>query len=302
MKHYLLLLLILIPLLSNAQWNPVNTNHLRFTYTGNVGIGTALNVTPSDKLHVIGNVRADQFYSTSGIFNVPSNLLLNTNGQTRMTLLNSNGFLGIGVTTPLEQLHINGSIRGNQSGAIRISSGFGTMDFGAKSSSYGNIDTDRTAFRFNKKLVLDEGIVGSFSGSLSFQVAGYQALTILSGSGNVGIGTTLSNNDNNYKLAVNGKIGAKEVQVETNSSTWPDYVFNPSYKLLSLREVESFIALNNHLPEVPSAAEINAHGHKLGEMDVILLKKLEEVTLYLIQLQKENEALKNRLSALEAGK
>jgi hypothetical protein len=286
--------------LSNAQWATVNSTNTRHTNNGNVGIGTGINITPSDKLHVIGNVRADQFYATSGIFNVPNNLLLNTNGLTRMTLLNSNGFLGIGITTPLEQLHITGNIRGNQSGAIRISSGSGTMDLGAKSSTYGNIDTDRSAFRFNKKLVLDDGIVGSFSGSLSFQVAGYNALTILSGSGNIGIGTTLSINPNNYKLAVNGKIGAKEVQVETNSATWPDYVFNPSYKLLSLNEVESFIAQNHHLPEVPSAANIESHGHKLGEMDIILLKKLEEITLYLIQLQKENEALKNRLSVLEA--
>lgn len=109
--------------------------------------------------------------------------------------------------------------------------------------------------------------------------------------GNVGIGTTLANNPNNYKLAVNGKIGAKEVQVENTSSSWADYVFEKDYKLMPLHEVESFIKENKHLPEVPNKAEVEQHGHKLGEMDVVLLKKVEELTLYVIELKKEINSL-----------
>jgi hypothetical protein len=113
--------------------------------------------------------------------------------------------------------------------------------------------------------------------------------------GAVGIGTPLTNNPNGYTLAVNGKIGAKDVQVETASTTWPDYVFAKDYQLPSLTEVEKYIQENKHLENVPSAKEIEKNGHSLGEMDKILLKKVEELTLYVIQQQKEIEELKKKL-------
>jgi hypothetical protein len=108
--------------------------------------------------------------------------------------------------------------------------------------------------------------------------------------GNVGIGTPLTTNPNGYKLAVNGKIGAKEVQVENTSATWADYVFKPDYKLMPLTEVETFIQNNQHLPEIPSADEVKENGHRLGEMDVLLLKKVEELTLYVIGQDKKIKA------------
>jgi hypothetical protein len=113
--------------------------------------------------------------------------------------------------------------------------------------------------------------------------------------GAVGIGTPLTNNPNGYTLAVNGKIGAKDVQVETASTTWPDYVFAKDYRLPSLTEVEKYIQENSHLENVPSAKEIEKNGHSLGEMDKILLKKLEELTLYVIQQQKEIDELKKKI-------
>ncbi len=128
---------------------------------------------------------------------------------------------------------------------------------------------------------------------------GFIDLFMVKTNGNVGIGTSLDNNPNNYKLAVNGTIGAKEIQVENTSTAWPDYVFANDYRLKSLQEVETFIAANSHLPEVPSAAEVNENGIKLGEMDAVLLKKIEELTLYLIEMNKENEALRNRVEVLE---
>lgn len=118
--------------------------------------------------------------------------------------------------------------------------------------------------------------------------------------GNVGIGTRLTNNPNNYKLAVNGIIGAKEVQVENTSSTWADYVFEPTYKLMSLQELQLYISINKHLPEIPSAEEVKTNGHKLGEMDVLLLKKVEELTLYIIELKNENAELLKRIETLES--
>jgi len=117
--------------------------------------------------------------------------------------------------------------------------------------------------------------------------------------GNVGIGTALTNNPNNYMLAVNGTIGAKAVRVEITSSTWSDYVFEPNYKLMSLSEVEKYVQKNKHLPEVPSAAEVEDRGIDIADMDNILLRKIEELTLYMIEMKKENEQLKSRLEAIE---
>jgi hypothetical protein len=80
--------------------------------------------------------------------------------------------------------------------------------------------------------------------------------------------------------------------VFTNGSAFPDYVFDPSYKLPTLEETEKYVKENHHLPEVPSAAEIEKEGMSLNGMNVILLKKVEELTLHLIEMKKEIEELK----------
>jgi hypothetical protein len=105
------------------------------------------------------------------------------------------------------------------------------------------------------------------------------------GNGNVGIGTTSTQG---YKLAVNGDAIFTKVKVKSYS-TWPDYVFTPTYKLPSLNEVEALIIQYKHLPDVPSAQEVEKNGLDLGENQAVLLKKIEELTLYVIQLQKEIE-------------
>jgi len=121
-------------------------------------------------------------------------------------------------------------------------------------------------------------------------------------SGNVGIGT--SQIPAGFKLAVNGKIICEEVKVKLYS-TWPDFVFKPDYKLMPLHELKKFINQNKHLPEIPSAAEVEESGNNLGAMVTILLQKVEEQTLYTIQqneriekLEAENAKLNNRLNAL----
>jgi len=105
--------------------------------------------------------------------------------------------------------------------------------------------------------------------------------------GNVGIGTT----NPLAKLSVNGNIFASEVKVKTDISV-PDYVFEENYKLRTLEETNAYIKEHKHLPEIPSAAEIGENGFKLGDMDMKLLKKVEELTLYLIQMQEEIKQLK----------
>lgn len=97
----------------------------------------------------------------------------------------------------------------------------------------------------------------------------------------VGIGT---DTPGSYKLAVNGKIWATELNVAL-TNPGPDYVFEKDYRLPSLQEVQSYIREHKHLPEIPSAKEMEADGVKVGEMNMLLLKKVEELTLYVIALE-----------------
>ncbi|RFS21100.1 hypothetical protein DVR12_17330 [Chitinophaga silvatica] len=90
---------------------------------------------------------------------------------------------------------------------------------------------------------------------------------------------------NKYALMVGGAMSARQVKV-TQKAPWPDYVFHSSYVLPPLQELEQFIIENKHLPEIPSEKEVKAEGQDLGEMNRLLLKKVEELTLYIIQLNK----------------
>lgn len=113
----------------------------------------------------------------------------------------------------------------------------------------------------------------------------------------IGIGTSnFTDGTDSYKLSVKGKIRAEEIKVY---NTWADYVFSPTYKLPSLKEVEGYIAKNGHLKNVPSAKEIVENGLKLGEMIKIQQEKIEELTLYLIQQNKENVQLKKDILELK---
>ncbi|WP_394776535.1 hypothetical protein [Flavobacterium sp.] len=113
---------------------------------------------------------------------------------------------------------------------------------------------------------------------------------------NIGIGTSnFTDGADTYRLSVKGKIRAEEVKVY---NTWADYVFSPDYTLPSLKQVESYIKKNGHLPNVPSAKEITKSGLELGEMTKIQQEKIEELTLYLIQQNKEIEELKIQVKEL----
>ncbi|ATP58018.1 hypothetical protein CPT03_16870 [Pedobacter ginsengisoli] len=113
-------------------------------------------------------------------------------------------------------------------------------------------------------------------------------------SGNMGIGTT---DTKGYKLAVNGKIRTQEIKVE--ATNWPDYVFEEDYKLTTIPELKKFITTYKHLPEIPSAKDIEAEGVNLGEMNKLLVKKIEELTLILIDQHEQSKKQSERIGQLE---
>ena len=142
--------------------------------------------------------------------------------------------------------------------------------------------------------------IGTKSPSYLFQVQGGAAqasdsVFYVSNSGRVGIGTI--NSDTTYKLLVNGAIRTKKVVVETG---WADYVFDKDYSLMPLEQVDQFIQANHHLPNIPSAEEISAQGLDVASMQVKTMEKVEELTLYMIQLMKQNKALQKEIAELKS--
>ena len=143
---------------------------------------------------------------------------------------------------------------------------------------------------------------------------GFNATKYYFATGNVGIGTKLPQAklhvagkiiceeelkvaEINTDIINSNKIKAKEVKVDMNNVA--DYVFEENYNLKSLSEVENYVKTNKHLPGVPSAKELEANGMSVSEMSNLLLEKVEELTLHMIQLEKENASLKAKVESLE---
>jgi hypothetical protein len=160
-------------------------------------------------------------------------------------VITKEGSVGIGNEAPQHRLDVSGYIQSAQSsgeGGLYL----GNSNHGLKRFSATN----------------DVGLYTTY-GKLSFSANGEAANhMVITANGNIGIGTT---NTNNEKLSVNGKIRAQELKIEANNGTnWPDYVFQPTYKLKPLPQLEKFIKSNQHLPEVPSAKEVTANGIEVG--------------------------------------
>jgi hypothetical protein len=136
-----------------------------------------------------------------------------------------------------------------------------------------------TAINFHR----GAGVVGGF---MSFSTGNGTERMRIDPDGNIGIGTSSPGT----KLAVNGDISAKRIKITT--SGWPDYVFDTSYRLMPLSQLEQYIQQEKHLPEIPDAATIEKDGLDVAEMQKLLLKKVEEMTLHLIEIKNTNNAIR----------
>ncbi len=251
---------------------------------GNVGIGTT---NPTSRLDISGgNI------SLNGGW-------LSFDGGNEGVYVDNEGNVGIGTASPGEKLEVNGNILlygpGGGFGTDIIKTKFGRtlLISGGEESAGGDLRLkggENTEYGPGPNVFIYGGssVSAGDNGNL------YLAHTGSAVHGNVGIATTTI--PTGYKLAVAGNIIAEEIVVETG---WSDFVFEDDYNLKSLNEVENFINTNKHLPEIPSAAEVAENGVSLGEMQSKLLQKVEELTLYMIDLKKENEELKERITGLE---
>ena len=212
------------------------------------------------------------------------------------------GFVGIANTTPSYHLDVGSS--GGIVPKIRTTS---TTNAGFRIDSDGSNADSR-----NWAILSNNATYGDFSINTSEALGGNpisgKSRIYINPAGNVGIGTT---NPGNYKMAVNGSAIFTKVQVKAPSSSWPDYVFHPTYELRSLPSLEKYINENKHLPDVPSAEEVKKNGVDMGETQSALLKKVEELTLYIIEQNKQqelekavllklNEKLENQQKLIEA--
>lgn len=206
-------------------------------------------------------------------------------GISQVNTFPSTGNVGIGTSNPTESLDVRGILKlgvannqeNNSPGIVAM----GNDDFlydGQYINHYGfgfHGYNDGTTEIINPRNTYVSGYFG-----IDFFTSGRLRMRI-SNDGLVSIGTPIR--QPGYRLAVNGKIRAKEIKVETN---WSDFVFEENYNLPSLQEVEKHIQEKGHLKDIPSAKEVGENGIYLGEMNAKLLQKIEELTLYTIDQQK----------------
>jgi len=301
----------------------VNTERLRITASGNIGIGTGAN-TLYQQLSVTGGIGfANQNSADKKLYSPVDGILewythdnagehgftvshqgerkvyLNTNGNSYFI----GGNLGIGTNSPNDALQI-GDFNNASNYKIKIPGAYNFEQ--VRLGQYGNgncglelINHSGLTASYGVKLMADIDEVPGFQIQIASPTNAYNSLAystklFINLNGNVGIGTT---DPGNYKLNVAGSIRADEIKVNT---TGADFVFEPTYKLRPLAEVETFIKQNKHLPNVAPAAEMQTNGVSMGEMQAKLLEKVEELTLYVIELKKEIEVLKKQNNQLKS--
>ncbi len=311
MRKIALLIIINITLPCLGQTNT-------FPSSGNVGVGTT---SPTTKLDVKGKTSVDNTLIIDGIDTGNPNALSEQLRLSGYGILGNRGAMYISNQNP--QGHIKFYVGGKHGiGSHMIiqntgNVGIGTANPSTKLDVTGKTSVDNTLIidgvdpgnpnALSEQLRLSGyGILGNRGamyisnqnpqGYIKFYVGGKHGIgshMIIKNTGNIGIGTTTPD----AKLAVNGNIHTKEVKVDLIG--WSDFVFYDNYKLPTLVEVENHIKEKGHLKDIPSAKDVEENGVFLGEMDAKLLQKIEELTLYTIQQQKEIKEQKEKVEELK---
>ena len=207
--------------------------------------------------------------------------------------IDTEGNVGIGTRTPSEKLQVKGGIKIGSASTINNNSP-GLVAVSNDDFIYDNQYINQYGFGFHG---YQDGSTSAVD-PLNSYISGHFGIDFFTGSANrlrihrdgtVTIGTT--NRQPSFKLAVNGKIRAKEIQVDVN---WADYVFYKDYDLQTIEEVKSFIEKHGHLKNIPSASEAESKGVQLGVINSKLLEKIEELTLYIIQLNDRIKILETK--------
>jgi len=272
---------------------------MRITPSGNVGIG---NLVPLSLFQVTGNGASSSSWNYSDIQmtvgqsgkgyvsmgtvdDMPAIQGHGTGTGHRLLLNPVEGNVGIGTVDPNATLELMG-----KSGAkLKICDDNERVGWGFTIQQFANLDGEiRMAGRnlsiqcgWDKVLSIGAEELDEYGGKIVFP------------GGNVGIGTTSPEN----KLDVAGTIRAEEIIV---ASDWADFVFEDGYELPSLESVEQHIEKKGHLPGVPSSEQVKSQGLSLGESQALMMQKLEELTLYMIDLKKENQELREELADLRS--
>lgn len=306
---------------SSVGWN-TNFDHIYNTNTLNVGIGT---MWPQYKLHVNGQghfhdaaritfspgEQGGQYFmggglsvSSQNLDNFPAgveNNYLSFDGRRLQTFVRRiddgsvSDYAGSLVLNPIDG---NVGIGTNYAPNRKLEIYKGRILFtGAQDPAnfvFGGIEFTNGAGNSMRGFV---GMAGdNLIGFYGYTGGGFGLLMHVA-TGNVSIGSSTS--ATGYKLSVGGKIMAEEIRVQSMAA-WPDYVFKKDYRLPTLSELEKHIAANGHLPNIPDAAKVEKEGIALGDMQTRMMEKIEELTLYLIQMDKDNRLLRQELNVLKA--
>lgn len=262
----------------SSQWTTAGSN-IHFA-TGDVGVGTS---APDARLHVAGSFKVvDGTQGLGKILTSDANGLASWQAagiSSQWTTAGSNihfatGNVGVGTTTPDTKLHVAGSLKvvdGTQgTGKVLTSDANGVASWQAAANSSQWITSGSTIYYGTGKVLIGDPNLAGFKGT-----------------------------PGSYQLYVQGGILTEKVKAAVaTSNDWADYVFEENYKLKGLKEVEQFIKTNKHLPNVPSAQEVVKEGIDMAKMDAKLLEKIEELTLYVIELDKKNAEQEKHITEL----
>lgn len=274
---------------------------------GKLGVGT---IAPTSKLHVYkGNSGATPYSATTSI--------LESNSTDILQFLTPNSSVaGIMFGDPdhsysgyIRYNHTDNSMRLYTSASARLTiNEHGSVGIGTTEPTYGKLHINTGSFGDRTMLAISTKD-GTYNPRVYFKhntSSSHQYLEFTSTystgtgyadfiftNGNVGIGTTSPD----AKLTVNGDI--KATRVDVVSSIVSDFVFEEDYNLRSLEEVEAFVKKNKHLPEIPAASELIGKTYSVGEMDDLLLRKVEELTLYIIEMEKRIQQLEQENNELK---